>query len=898
MPILEDGQLFERYRVHKWLGSGVAGESYEAEDRILQRKVTLKLIHPWATLSDSARRQFFREMQGVSLLNHPYLATVLDYGEIDGRIYVARRYVSSGSLLGTSGRLWFHPPLPVADAFTYVHQLAQVLQYIHQHGYVHGSLAFANVLVLRGPNTDQMSEYAPFLVADIGLAHFVRRFGNPRLETLPISAAPEQLKKRVTPASDQFALAVLLYFWLAGRPPYLGASYEIEQQKLSETISPLSTLNPGVTTAQDGLILRAMRARPEDRYPSVLAFAEALLASLATTGQSAPANNAPLPSVEIPRERLQPTSGEQPAEAAAEAQAVSLNQASASETPAPSKAEPYRSALEELLASSQGKAEQNAGEQATKIRPAEQPIEPPRPEYSGPLPRLPETPRVEEHILQANLASFPLKNEASSLTPPRQTGPLADEPEGGDLSLPVHEPESSLSAPPPDTDSEQAPSPFAAPEESAQADTQSVVPGERLSDQPAEERTFASTVEEVSVAFTATAASLTSIEVPATDASTGAETSLDEGEGAAMADNAPTDTSAGASNAFADPQEISRDAAETPPLAESSSSGEVPADASSAETLLTAPIEHTSDEAASESAAESVSASVAEILNEQASPFTPTASIQEPEVSTLPLEELLLVEEAALDDDESAGTVPLTEAELAEVESAAEPLQNAASPSAAETTENPAELEAADEHQEKAPAIPRQELSTASADSPVAAQPASIDEILPADAGSPAIEPHSASDEALPASEADEQPASSAEISPPVHSERATSDQESASQIVAAEISAPGEVIPVDSQAVNASPASQSAFEAARSQEFDLSTSQRESLENAGATYSPIDEAIAVPRLIISSPYTSSSFEFLIMDEEINVGRAGSSNLYLEQDNLTSRHHALLKRIG
>ncbi|HVU70570.1 MAG TPA: FHA domain-containing protein, partial [Ktedonobacteraceae bacterium] len=540
---------------------------------------------------------------------------------------------------------------------------------------------------------------------------------------------------------------------------------------------------------------------------------------------------------------------------------------------------------------------------ATKIRPAEQPIEPPRPEYSGPLPRLPETPRVEEHILQANLASFPLKDEASSLTPPRQTGPLADEPEGSAPSLPVHEPESSLSALPPGTASEQVPSPFAAPEESARADTQSVVPEERLSDQPAEERTFASTVEELSVAFTATAASLTSTEVPATDASTGAETSLDEGEGAAIAGNAATDarsdTSVGESNSLADIQEISRDTAEAPPLAASSSTGEEPADASFAGTSLPAPIEHTSDEAASESAAEPVSASVAEIFNEQASPFTLTASIQEPEVSTLPLEELPpLEEEAALDDDESAGTVPLTEAELAEVESAAEPLQNAASPSAAETTENPAELEGADEHQEKAPAIPHQELSTASADSPVAAQPASIDEILPVDADSPAVEPHSASSEALPASEADEQPALSAEISPPVHSERATSDQASASQTAATEISPPGEVIPVDSQAVNASPASLSAFEAARSQEFDLSTSQRESFENAGATYSPIDEAIAVPRLIISSPYTTSSFEFLIMDEEINVGRAGSSNLYLEQDNLTSRHHALLKRIG
>ncbi|HEU5374979.1 MAG TPA: hypothetical protein VFV38_06050, partial [Ktedonobacteraceae bacterium] len=97
MPTLGDGQIFERYRIIRWLGSGVAGESYEAEDRMLLRKVTLRLIHPWGMLPDSARRQFFREMQGISALNHPYLATVLDYGEIDGRVYVARRYVSNGS---------------------------------------------------------------------------------------------------------------------------------------------------------------------------------------------------------------------------------------------------------------------------------------------------------------------------------------------------------------------------------------------------------------------------------------------------------------------------------------------------------------------------------------------------------------------------------------------------------------------------------------------------------------------------------------------------------------------------------------------------------------------------------------------------------------------------------
>lgn len=296
MPVLEEGQIFERYRIIKWLANGSAGESYEAEDTMLLRKITLKLIHPWTTLPDSARRQFFREMQAVSTLNQRYLAPLLDYGEIDGRIYVARRYVSSGSLLGTNGRLWFRPPLPIGDAFKYTNQLAQALYYIHQRGYTHGSLTFSNVLVLRGPNVENEKDYAPFLLADVGLASFVRRFGKPGIEALPVGAAPEQLGKRVTAASDQFALAVLLYFWLAGRPPYVGTPEEVEHLKRSETVIPLSKVNTAVTPEQDGIILRALAVQPEQRYPTVLAFAEALLASL-----SSPARSQPKPIADLPR---------------------------------------------------------------------------------------------------------------------------------------------------------------------------------------------------------------------------------------------------------------------------------------------------------------------------------------------------------------------------------------------------------------------------------------------------------------------------------------------------------------------------------------------------------------------------------------------------------------------
>jgi serine/threonine protein kinase len=288
MSTLQKGQLFERYRIQRLLGISVSGESYEAEDIMLLRKVTLKLIHPWETLPDSARRQFFREMQGISILNHPYLAAVLDFGEFDNKLYIARRYVSSSTLLGNEGRMWFHPPLNVTDAFHYIHQLAQALLHIHSHGYVHGALTFSNILVLHGPNVDNEPDYAPLLLADTALASFVRRFGHPQNQLLPITAAPEQYSKRVTPASDQFALAVVLYFWLTGHLPYLGTPQEIEQLKLRGTITPLTSFNSKVTREQEDILLRALSVYPENRYPSVLAFAGTLLSTMAPKPQAVP----------------------------------------------------------------------------------------------------------------------------------------------------------------------------------------------------------------------------------------------------------------------------------------------------------------------------------------------------------------------------------------------------------------------------------------------------------------------------------------------------------------------------------------------------------------------------------------------------------------------------------
>jgi serine/threonine protein kinase len=280
MKGLEEGQKFERYRVLRFLGNGVSGDSYEAQDLILQRKVCLKLIHPWFRLPDPARRQFFREMQGISAITHHYLTTILDYGDFDGQLYIARHCVNTGSLLSTEGRSWYGPPLPITDAIRYIHQLAQAIQHLHMHGCIHGALTLTNILVQQGPIAQKHTDFAPFLLSDVGSAHFVRRFGMPKIAFLPVTAAPEQAERRVIPESDQYSLATLFYFWLTGRPPFLGSPDEVAHLKYTQTFPPLATFNPGVTIGQEKILRRALHPYPEKRYPDILTFSEALLATL------------------------------------------------------------------------------------------------------------------------------------------------------------------------------------------------------------------------------------------------------------------------------------------------------------------------------------------------------------------------------------------------------------------------------------------------------------------------------------------------------------------------------------------------------------------------------------------------------------------------------------------
>ncbi len=280
MQRLSAGQKFHRYTIGRFLGRGISGESYEAEDTLLRRKVTLKLIHPWSLLPDASRRQFFRSMQGMSFITHNSLAAILDYGEVDRQLYVARQYSVSGSLLSDNGRQWYRPPLPLADAITHVQQLARALHLLHINGYAHGAITLSNLVIAHAPVDHSHTSATPLLLTDPGSTDFVRNFGQPQTSVLPVTAAPEQAHKQASPASDQYALASVLYFWLTGRFPFLGSEEEILSRKLTETFISLPSLQAALTLEQDSIVRRALSAYPEGRFPSILAFAQALQASI------------------------------------------------------------------------------------------------------------------------------------------------------------------------------------------------------------------------------------------------------------------------------------------------------------------------------------------------------------------------------------------------------------------------------------------------------------------------------------------------------------------------------------------------------------------------------------------------------------------------------------------
>jgi len=253
-----------RYELRERLGSGAMAEVWLADDRKLERPVALKFLAPHA---DS--RRFEREARAAAALSHPNVARIYEYGEADGRTYMALEYLPGGTL---EDRLRSGDPLPDAETGRIARQVAAGLAHAHSHGLVHRDLKPANVL---------FDEEGRAKIADFGIARLEGIDTLTEAGTVMGTAAyisPEQAAgEPASAASDVYSFGVILFRLLTGRLPFVAetplqvaAMHRTEQPPAVASLRPDAP--PGLAALAAAALAKDPRRRPGDGAALVAAF--------------------------------------------------------------------------------------------------------------------------------------------------------------------------------------------------------------------------------------------------------------------------------------------------------------------------------------------------------------------------------------------------------------------------------------------------------------------------------------------------------------------------------------------------------------------------------------------------------------------------------------------------
>jgi tetratricopeptide (TPR) repeat protein len=279
-----------RFHILRELGRGGFGIVFLAEDPTLGRQVALKVPRGETLLDADLRKRFVWEAETAAKLSHAHIVPVLEAGEAGAILYIATEYCP-----GTTLAEWLEQrqqPAPPRSAATLMATLAEAVHYIHSRGILHRDLKPRNILLTTraegsssGPS-DVRQDLERFLpkVTDFGLAKVLERDGGDTKSGTAVGTprymAPEQVRGRLKEIgwhTDVYALGVILYELLTGRPPFQGDSdQDTGEQILSQEPVPPSRLGVKVPRDLETVCLKCLQKEPGKRYGSARDLADDL----------------------------------------------------------------------------------------------------------------------------------------------------------------------------------------------------------------------------------------------------------------------------------------------------------------------------------------------------------------------------------------------------------------------------------------------------------------------------------------------------------------------------------------------------------------------------------------------------------------------------------------------
>lgn len=258
-----------KYRIERELGRGAMGVVYKAFDPVVERMVAVKTIRLDVEDSEDLLNRLKREAKSVGQLEHTNIVTLYEAGESNGLFYLAMQFIEGETLQERLARQrWF----TLKQSMELFAQICSGLDYAHSHGVIHRDIKPANIMITKN---------GVVKLTDFGIAKFTGGGGTSTSGLIvgtPSYMSPEQaVGKPLDGRSDIFSLGSILYELLTGEKAFPGQNVTTVMYKIvHETPTPVMALQPGLDSAVEPIVQRALAKNPDARFQSCQELALAL----------------------------------------------------------------------------------------------------------------------------------------------------------------------------------------------------------------------------------------------------------------------------------------------------------------------------------------------------------------------------------------------------------------------------------------------------------------------------------------------------------------------------------------------------------------------------------------------------------------------------------------------